>query len=87
MKGDDNRKPSFDAAESETLGMRGNSMRGNRETLQTPTHDVARDGRKGKKPYSRHARFRGVGRPRSTKEAGEQSRPEGVAAEPVEGRG
>src|SRR3972149_12045061 len=28
-----------DAAESETLSMRGNSMRGNRETLETPTPD------------------------------------------------
>ena len=32
---DDNRKPPVDAAESETLRMRGNSMHGNRETLET----------------------------------------------------
>ena len=37
MKGSDRRERSFDTAESETLGMRGNSMRENRETLQTPT--------------------------------------------------
>jgi RNA-directed DNA polymerase len=32
----DIRKPSVDAAESETLRMRGNSLHGNRETLETP---------------------------------------------------
>src|SRR5262245_25903762 len=39
MKGSDRREQSFDTAESETLGMCGNSMRENRETLQTPTLD------------------------------------------------
>ena len=39
MKGSDRREQSFDTAESETLGMWGNSMRENREALQTPTHD------------------------------------------------
>ena len=39
MKGSDRRERSFDTAESETLGMCGNSMRENREALQTPTHD------------------------------------------------
>ena len=39
MKGSVRREPSFDAAESETLGMCGNSMRGNRETLETPALD------------------------------------------------
>ena len=39
MKGSDRREWSFDTAESETLGMCGNSMRENRETLQTPTLD------------------------------------------------
>ena len=39
MKGSDRRERSFDTAESETLGMWGNSMRENREALQTPTHD------------------------------------------------
>ena len=32
---DDHRKPLLDAAESETLRMRGNSLHGNRETLET----------------------------------------------------
>jgi hypothetical protein len=36
MKGSDRREQSFDTAESETLGMWGNSMRENREALQTP---------------------------------------------------
>jgi hypothetical protein len=35
-----NRELSSDAAESETLSMCGNSMRGNRETLETPTTDA-----------------------------------------------
>jgi RNA-directed DNA polymerase len=33
---DDYRKPPVDAAESKTLRMRGNSLHGNRETLETP---------------------------------------------------
>ena len=33
---DANRQPLVDAAESETLRMRGNSLHGNRETLETP---------------------------------------------------
>ena len=37
MKGSDRRERSFDTAESETLGMWGSSMRGNREALQMPT--------------------------------------------------
>ena len=39
MKGSVRREQSFDTAESETLGMCGNSMRENREALQTPTPD------------------------------------------------
>jgi hypothetical protein len=34
---DDNRKSNMDAAESKTLRMRGNSLHGNRETLETPS--------------------------------------------------
>lgn len=37
MKGSVRRERSFGTAESETLGMCGNSMRENREALQTPT--------------------------------------------------
>ena len=36
---DVNRKPLVDAAESETLRMRGDSLHGNRETLETPSSD------------------------------------------------
>ena len=43
---DDHRKPPMDAAESETLRMCGNSMHGNRETLETPALQGA--GRSGK---------------------------------------
>src|SRR5512147_2701911 len=39
MKGSDRRERSFGTAESETLGMCGNSMRENREALQTPVLD------------------------------------------------
>ena len=39
MKGSVRRERSFGAAESETLGMCGNSMRENREALQTPALD------------------------------------------------
>ena len=39
MTGRVKREQSFNTAESETLGMWGNSMRGNREALQTPTLD------------------------------------------------
>ena len=37
MKGSVRRERSFNTAESETLGMWGSSMRGNREALQMPT--------------------------------------------------
>ena len=43
---DAHRKPLVDAAESETLRMRGNSMHGNRETLETPLPPG--EGRSGK---------------------------------------
>ena len=52
MKGSVRRERSFDTAESETLGMCGNSMRENREALQTPTLD-GRVGR-SKKAKSRN---------------------------------
>ena len=46
MKGRDRRERFFDTAESETLGMCGNSMRENREALQTPTALMEWDGRR-----------------------------------------
>ena len=39
---DAKRKPLVDAAESETLRMRGNSLHGNRETLETPSPKVGK---------------------------------------------
>src|SRR5215468_8421168 len=51
MKGSVRREQSFNTAESETLGMWGNSMGENREALQTPTLD-SRVGR-SKKARSR----------------------------------
>jgi len=39
---DANRKPLVDAAESKTLRMRGNSLHGNRETLETPLLECSR---------------------------------------------
>ena len=47
MKGSDRRERSFDTAE-ETLGMWGNSMRENREALQTPTLDGVGRSKKAK---------------------------------------
>src|SRR4030095_1847008 len=48
MKGSDRREQSFDTAESETLGMCGNSMGENREALQTPTLDGVGRAKKAK---------------------------------------
>ena len=42
MKSDDRREPLFDAAESKTPSMCGNSLRGNRETLETRLPDGGR---------------------------------------------
>jgi hypothetical protein len=48
MKGSVRRERSFGTAESEALGMRGNSMRENREALQTPTLDGVGRSKKAK---------------------------------------
>jgi len=45
---DDHRKPPVDAAESKTLRMRGNSLRGKRETLGTPAPKGAERSEKAK---------------------------------------
>ncbi len=68
------REPLVGTGESETLCMCGNSMRENRETPKTPS-DPCVQGRsvKVKRPYGRHVRLWGVGRPHSTCEASEQS--------------
>src|SRR5262247_3261265 len=61
MKGSVRRERSFDTAESETLGMWGSSMRGNREALQTPTLD-SRVGR-SKKAKGRNVDMHVCGEP------------------------
>ena len=75
---DANRKPPMDAAESETLRMRGNSLHGNRETLETPSRDD-RGGRSEKAQC--HTSDMHVSResdgPIVPEETGEQGRPEG----------
>src|SRR6266481_1287969 len=48
MKGSVRRERSLDTAESETLGMCGNSMGENREALQTPPHDGVGRSKKAK---------------------------------------
>src|SRR5215813_2048229 len=75
MKGSVRRERSFGTAESETLGLWGNSMGGNREALQTPTLD-SRVGR-SKKAEGRKVDMyvcRESDGLISTSEAGEQSR-------------
>ena len=76
--GRDTRERPLDAAESENLSMRGNSMHENRETWRLPYRfRPARDGRGKAFAVARHVRLQGVGRSHSTDEAGEQSRPNG----------
>jgi len=85
MNGSEQRELPFDAAESETLSMRGNSMRENRETPATPSAKWPGPVGEDRSVEARHVRCWGVERIHSTDEAGEQRR--GQAAEPVEGRG
>ena len=86
MSDDVNRESSVNAAESKTPGMRGRSMRGNRETPESPSADGA-EGRSEK----------ANGRTSDTHDTGESDGPivprkrankaERSAAEPVEGSG
>jgi RNA-directed DNA polymerase len=86
MSGDAHRKPPLDAAESKTLSMHGNSMHGNRETLETLTpqgmgrSDKA-NGRTADAYVSRESDGPIVPGKRTNK-AGPKA-----VAEPVEGRG
>ena len=86
MRCDANRKPLLDAAESKTLSMRGNSMHGNRETLETPASQGAgrsekANGRTADMHVSRESDGPIVPQKRANK-AGPKA-----AAESVEGRG
>jgi hypothetical protein len=87
MKGSVRRERFFDTAESKTLGMCGNSMRENREALQTPTHD-GRVGR-SKKAKSRNVDMHVCGESDGlvvpTKRANKAGA-EALAAESAEGR-
>jgi group II intron reverse transcriptase/maturase len=83
---DAKRKSFMDAAESETLRMRGNSMHGNRETLETPTPQGA--GRSGKafcRTPDMHVSRESDG-PIVPKKRANKAGPK-AAAESVEGRG
>ena len=78
MKGDDQGEPLFDAAESKTPSMWGNSLHGNREKSRNFLGRWRRGTvGQGSSPNSRRARDWGVGRSHSAREAGEQSRPDG----------
>jgi len=89
---DANRKPLVDAAESQTLRMRGNSLHGNRETLETPTPEngVGRSekalGRTSDAHVSRESDDSIVPKKRANN-AGTMPRMESAAAESVEERG
>ncbi len=89
---DANRKPPVEAAESETLRMRGNSMHGNRETLETPPPQGG--GRSGKalcRTPDMYVPRESDGPIVPEKQANNAdravSRTAPAAAEPVEGRG
>ena len=84
---DANRKPPVDAAESETLRRRGNSLHGNRETLEAPSRDD-RGGRSEKAQChtpDMHASRESDG-PIVPKKQANKAGPT-AAAEPGEGRG
>ena len=83
---DAKRKSPMDAAESETLRMRGNSLHGNRETLETPTsQDVGRFGKAVCRTTDMHVSRESDG-PIVPKKRANNAGPK-AAAESVEGRG
>jgi RNA-directed DNA polymerase len=86
MRGSDRRERSFDTAESETLGMCGNSMRENREALQTPTDDrVGRSKKAKSRNVDMHVCGESDGLIVPTKRANKADANE-LAAESAEGR-
>jgi len=83
---DANRKPPMDAAESETLSMCGNSMHGNRETLETPSpQGVGRAGKAFRRTPDMHVPRESDG-PIVPKKRANKAGLKAVA-ESVEGRG
>lgn len=87
MKGSDQRELPFDAAESETLGMRGNSMRENRERPETPTPDgdAGRSEKAQRLKSDMHVSGKSDDLVVPSKRANKAGQP--AAAESVEGRG
>src|SRR4029434_8346172 len=86
MKGSDRRERSFDTAESETLGMCGNSMGENREALQTVTLDGVGRSKKAKgRNVDMHVCGESDGLVVPTKRANKADG-YGLAAESAEGR-
>ena len=86
MKGSVRRERSFDTAESETLGMWGNSMGENREALQTPTLDGVGRSKKAKgRNVDMHVCGESDGLVVPTKRANKADA-YGLAAESAEGR-
>ncbi len=83
---DANRKPLVDAAESETLRMRGNSLHGNRETLETPAPQGAGRSEKANRRTSDMHVSRESDGPIVPKKRANKAGPK-AAAESVEGRG
>src|SRR5262245_19123275 len=88
MKGSDRREQSFDTAESETLGMWGSSMRGNREALQTPTlpSSVGRSKKAKGRNVDMHVCGESDGLIVPTKRANKAGAQSALAAESAEGR-
>ena len=86
MSGDDRREPPLDATESETLRMRGNSTRENRETPETPSTDgvVGRPEKAERRASGMHVSGESDDPIVPTKLANKTGRPQ---AEPAEGRG
>jgi len=86
MSGRANRKLPLDAAESEAHRMRGNSMRGNRETPESPTADGAAG--RPEKADGRASGMYGCGESDDLIVPGKRANKAGhPAAEPVEGSG
>ena len=83
---DAKRKPLTDAAESETLRMRGNSLHGNRETLETPAPHGAGRSEKALCRTSDMYVCRESDGPIVPKKRANKAGPK-AAAESVEGRG
>ena len=87
MKGSERRERSFDTAESETLGMWGNSMRENREASQAPTHDgVGRSKKANSRNFDMHVCEESDSLIVPTKRANKAGAQYALAAESAEGR-